>query len=127
MTNKSVATVTATGFTMIDMVFLPNYFVELPSLLICEPQRIGKLIFYINGRAIWIIHEFPEYYFSALSNDKEKQIGVPYSISWGGGSFGLKNSWHYDYQTYILYKDQDTNYINNNFFVEPDPIANLNV
>jgi len=123
ITNSSVATVTATGFTMIDIVFLPNYFVELPSLLICEPQRIGKLIFYINGRAIWIIHDFPEYYFSALSNDKEKQIGVPYSISWGGGSFGLKNSWHYDYQTYVLYKDQDTNYINNNFFVEPDPIA----
>jgi hypothetical protein len=124
VTNSSVATITGiTGFTMIDIAFLPNYFVELPSLLICEPQRLGKLIFYVNGRAIWIIHDFPEYYFSALSNDKEKQIGVPYSISWGGGSFGLKNSWHYDYQTYILYKDQDTNYINNNFFVEPDPIA----
>jgi hypothetical protein len=123
VTNQSVATVTATGFTMIDMVFLPNYFVELPSLLECEPQRTGKLIFYVNGRAIWIIHEFPEYYFSALSNDKEKQIGVPYSISWGGGSFGLKNSWHYDYQTYVLYKGQDTNYINNNFFVEADPIS----
>ena len=123
VTNQSVATVTATGFIMIDMVFLPNYFVELPSLLECEPQRTGKLIFYVNGRAIWIIHEFPEYYFSALSNDKEKQIGVPYSISWGGGSFGLKNSWHYDYQTYVLYKGQDTNYINNNFFVEADPIS----
>jgi hypothetical protein len=118
-----VATVTATGFTMIDMVFLPNYFVELPSLLECEPQRMGKLIFYINGRAIWIIHEFPEFYFNAFSNNKEKQIGVPYSISWGGGSFGLENSWHYDYQTYVLYKGQDTNYINNNFFIEPDPIT----
>jgi hypothetical protein len=123
VTNKSVATVTATGFTMIDMVFLPNYFVELPSLLECEPQRMGKLIFYINGRAIWIIHEFPEFYFNAFSNNKEKQIGVPYSISWGGGSFGLENSWHYDYQTYVLYKGQDTNYINNNFFIEPDPIT----
>ena len=123
ITNSSVATVNATGFTMIDIVFLPNYFVELPSLLICEPQRIGKLIVYVNGRAIWIIHDFPEYYFSALSDNKEKQIGVPYSISWGGGSFGLKNSWHYDYQTYVLYKGQDTNYINNNFFIEPDPIA----
>jgi hypothetical protein len=124
VTNSSVATITGvTGFTMIDIVFLPNYFVESLSLLKCEPQRMGKLIFYINGRAIWIIHEFPEFYFSALSDDKEKQIGVPYSISWGGGSFGLKNSWHYDYQTYVLYKGQDTNYINNNFFVESDPIA----
>jgi hypothetical protein len=123
VTNKSVATVTATGFTMIDIVFLPNNFFELSSLLKCEPQRMGKLIFYVNGRAIWIIHEFPEFYFSALSDNKEKEIGVPYSISWGGGSFGLKNSWHYDYQTYILYKGQDTNYVNNNFFVEPDPIA----
>lgn len=122
ITNASPAVVTSTGFTMIAISFMPNYFVELPWLLECEPQRLGKLIFYVNGRAIWVIHDFPEFYFSALNNDKEKQEGVPYSISWGGGSFGLKNSWHYDYQTYGLYTGQDTAYINDKFFVEPDPI-----
>ena len=123
ITDTSIATVTATGFTMIDIVFKPIETIDDPDIFLCASQRLGKLIIYINGRAIWIIHDFPEYYFHEFNTDKEKQIGEPYSISWGGGSFGLKHSWHYDYQTYILYNSQDTNYINNNFFVEPDPIA----
>lgn len=125
VTNTSVAKVTATGFTMIDIVFSPNIneILTTPYELKCTPQRIGKMIFYVNGRAMWIIHDFPEFYFKGFNADKELQIGEPYSISWGGGSFGLKHSWHYDYQTYVLYGGQDTNYINNNFFVEPDPIA----
>ena len=121
--NTSVAKVSATGFTMIDIVFTPNETIDDPDLFLCAPQRLGKMIFYINGRAMWIIHDFPEFYFKGFNTNKEKQIGEPYSISWGGGSFGLKHSWHYDYQTYLLYNGQDTNYINNNFFVEPDPIA----
>jgi hypothetical protein len=47
---------------------------------------------------------------------------VPYSISWGGGSFGLKHSWHYDYQTYSLYTGQNIDSINANFFIEDNPI-----
>jgi len=76
----------------------------------------------VNGRAMWIIKDFPEFYFHAFDNQKEKQLGVPYSMSWGGGSFGLKHSWHYDYQTYIIYNGQDTDYITTNFLTEPDPI-----
>jgi len=122
VTNSSPVIITATGFTMIAMVFTPDEVVSDPALLECTPQRTGKLIFYINGRAVWMIKEFPEYYFKSFANDKEKQIGVPFSISWGGGSFGLKESWHYDYQTYMIYNGQDTNYINTNFFVEDNPI-----
>ena len=120
ITNSSPAIVTATGFTIIATVFTPNEVLN-PELLECAEQRLGKLIFYVNGRAIWIIKDFPEFYFKSFNNDKEKQIGVPYSISWGGGSFGLAESWHYDYQTYIMYNGQDTDYINSKFFVEPDP------
>ena len=125
VSDTSVASVTTTGFTIIDIVFSPNIddILTTPFELECTPQRRGKMIFYINGRAIWIIHDFPEFYFKPFRTEKELQIGEPYSISWGGGSFGLKHSWHYDYQTYVLYKGQDTNYINNNFFVEPDPIS----
>jgi hypothetical protein len=125
ITNSSPATVTATGFTMIDIAFTPDGTINDPALLDCAPQRTGKLILYVNGRAVWIIHDFPEFYFHAFTNDKEKQIGVPYSISWGGGSFGLKYSYHYDYQTYGLYTGQDTAYINSNFFVEANPISTL--
>ena len=120
--NISPTPITATGWTMIAIAYTPNDIITDPDLIECAPQRSGKFLFYINGRAVWILNEFPEYFFHAIKNEREKQIGVPYSISWGGGSFGLRYSYHYDYQKYGLYTGQDTAYINNNFFVEADPI-----
>ncbi|MEI6297630.1 MAG: hypothetical protein WCO84_08420, partial [bacterium] len=111
-----------TGWTLIAIAFTPDAIITDPALLECAPQRLGTLIFYINGRSVWTLKDFPEYFFKGLKNQREKQIGVPYSISWGGGSFGLRYSYHYDYQKYELYNGQDTAYINNNFFVEADPI-----
>lgn len=123
ITNHSTSIVSTTGFTMIDIVFKPNEIILDETILDCSKRRLGKLIFYINGRSVWTIVDFPEFYFFGFSNDKEKQIGVPYSISWGGGSFGLKNSWHYDYQTYIMYNGQDSTYINDNFIVRENPLS----
>lgn len=120
----SSASITTTGFTWIALSFTPNGRIDDPDLLECAAQRTGKLVVYVNGRVKWIIKEFPEFYFKGFNNDKEKQLGVPYSISWGGGSFGLKHSWHYDYQKYILYSGQDTTFIDDNFFVEADPLPN---
>jgi len=122
VTNSSPTILNQTGFTIITMVFAPDAPVIAPRLLECAEQRLGKLIFYVNGRAVWTIKEFPEFYFKSFSNDKEKQEGVPYSISWGGGSFGLKESWHYDYQTYIIYNGQSQNYVDSKLLVEYDPI-----
>lgn len=124
VTNTSPNSINQTGFTWITITFTPNEIITDPDLLECAPQRKGKLVFYVNGRSIWIIKEFPEFYFHSFENDREKQIGVPYSISWGGGSFGLKHSWHYDYQTYIIYTGQDDNYIADKFFIQEDPIPN---
>lgn len=120
--NIAPTPITATGFTLIAIAFTPNNTITDPALMSCTPQRTGKLIFYINGRAVWILNEFPEYFFRALKNQKEKQIGVPYSISWGGGSFGLRYSYHYDFQRYGLYDGEDTQYINDNFWVQNNPI-----
>lgn len=125
VTKSSSAIITATGFTMIAMVYTPNDKIEDPELLDCAEQRTGKLVFYINGRSVWTLPEFPEFYFKSFVNDKEKQIGVSYSISWGGGSFGLKHSWHYDKQTYSLYTGQDTAYINNKFIIIENPISKI--
>ena len=118
--NTSEVTITHTGFTLISTTYTPNYDLLTKKDLKCEPQRLGTLIFYVNGRLFWKIKDFPEFFFRELINDKEKQIGVPYSISWGGGSFGLKNSWHYNKQTYIIYDGQITQYINSNFVVDDD-------
>ena len=123
ITNTSPSPINiTTGLTVIDISFTPNEIITDADKLECAERRLGKLIFYVNGRAVWIVKEFPEYYFKGFANDKEKQLGVPYSISWGGGSFGLAESWHYDYQTYVLYNGQDTVYINDKFVVEADPI-----
>ena len=127
ITNSSPTTITATGFTVIDIAFTPSSIITDPALINCAKQRTGKMIFYVNGRAVWIINNFPEFYFHPFNNQKEKQIGVPYSISWGGGSFGLKHSWHYDYQTYNIYSGQSNSYINSNFIVEENnvPVTDL--
>ncbi len=117
VTNISPATITNTGFTIISISFLPNDIITDPDILECAEQRKGKLTFFINGRSIWTIKEFPEFYCKAFNNDKEKQEGVPYSISWGGGSQGLGCSYHYDFQTYGLYTGQDDIYISDNFVV----------
>lgn len=123
-TNQSSTIINNTGFTLISICYIPYEIINDKDKLECAPRRLGKLIFYINGRSIWTIKDFPEYYFRPIINDKEKQIGAPYSISWGGGSFGLKNSWHYDYQTYCLYTGQTTPYINNNYIIQNNPLIN---
>jgi len=106
--------ITTTGFTIISVVYTPYTKINDANLIDCAKQRMGDLKFYINGRNVWTLTNFPEFYFRAITNDKEKQIGVPYSISWGGGSFGLEHSWHYDNQTYSLYTGQNDEYVNLN-------------
>lgn len=118
--NTSEEIINQTGFTLISITYTPNYNLLTEKELKCEPQRLGTLIFYVNGRLFWRVKDFPEFFFRKLINDKEKQISLPYSISWGGGSFGLKHSWHYDKQKYILYDGQITDYIDNNFVVKDE-------
>ena len=44
---------------------------------------------YINGRIFFIVDNFEEIIPRQLDTIKEKQIGVPFNISWGGGTQGL--------------------------------------
>jgi len=122
--NESTYPIKRIGWTIIDIVYKPyDYIVDFDNTIYnCYPRRKGDLIFYINGRIFWKIKEFDEFYFTGINNDKEKQLGVPYNITWGGGSFGLKNSWHYDNKRYFIYSGDNTSYISNNFFIQDDPI-----
>ena len=54
--------------------------------------RKGRLKFYINGKLFWTIEDFEELIPRALNTDKEKQVGVPFNISWGGGTQGLREN-----------------------------------
>ena len=54
--------------------------------------RLGKLKFFVNGKLFMTIEDFEEIIPRELNEVKEKQIGVPFNISWGGGTFGLRES-----------------------------------
>ena len=111
-----------TGWTFITQTFTPDVIITDPEELKCLPRRKGTLRFYVNGRQFWKINDFDEYYFSDFKNNDEKIIGVPYNISWGGGSFGLKHSWHYDIETYNLYSGETQVYIDDSFVVKENPL-----
>jgi hypothetical protein len=123
--NSSPNTINAINWATISVVFSPNSKIVNLDIIECAPRRTGKLIFYINGRSHWIINDFPEFYFYEIKTNKNLQIGVPYSISWGGGSFGLKHSWHYDLQKYSLFTNQDNDYLISNFITESDPFPSI--
>ncbi len=54
--------------------------------------RKGKLIFYVNGMKHFTVDDFEEVIPRQLDTHKEKQQGVPFNISWGGGTQGLMES-----------------------------------
>ena len=54
-----------------------------------KPLRNGTLYFYVNGRPVLTVENFEEIIPRPLNTQKQKQVGVPYNISWGGGSQGL--------------------------------------
>jgi len=57
-----------------------------------KDKRKGLLKIYINGYLFMVIEDFEEIIPHELNTEKEKQIGVPYNISFGGGSIGLRES-----------------------------------
>ena len=80
---------TNTGATPPQQVDLVN----LNSAWLDEKKyRKGRLKIYINGVIFFTIEDFEEIIPRGLNTDKEKQIGVPFNMSWGGGTQGLKEN-----------------------------------
>lgn len=123
-TNVSVHQIPHTGWTIIDIVFKPYEIITDRSVLDCADSRTGDFIVYVNGRRFWKIEDFDEYYFKGFKTQREKQLGVPYNISWGGGSFGLKNSYHYDLHQYNLLNKTSISSIATGFTFTTDPFWN---
>lgn len=57
-----------------------------------KKHRMGRLKFYVNGKLFYTIEDFEEIIPRGLNTRKERQIGVPYNISIGGGTQGLRES-----------------------------------
>lgn len=117
--NKSPYELKITGSTLISVVFTPYYDIKKKNMD-CAKTRHGDLEFYVNGMFFWGVSDFPEPRFYKLNNDKTKQIGVPFSISWGGGSFGLKHSYHFDNKIRFLYGEESPE-PSNDFTVKDNP------
>lgn len=56
-----------------------------------------KLMFYVNGKLKYISKELPRIELRELDDLYEKQEGVPYNISIGGGTQGLAETIQYNY------------------------------
>jgi hypothetical protein len=52
----------------------------------------GTLRFWINGRVVYRVNDFIGLQLRALDEWSDKQLGVPFNISWGGGTQGLIES-----------------------------------
>jgi hypothetical protein len=53
------------------------------------PRRLGSLDIFVNGFLKWTVDNFDEFLFKELDEYREKQEGVPFNYSWGGGTQGL--------------------------------------
>jgi hypothetical protein len=51
--------------------------------------RTGALTIFVNGRPVLTDTEFEEIIPRRLNTEKQKQVAVPFNISWGGGTQGL--------------------------------------
>ena len=60
--------------------------------LIDKKLRSGRLKIYINGKIFHTFEDFEELIPRALNTDKERQVGVPFNVSWGGGTQGLREN-----------------------------------
>jgi hypothetical protein len=57
-----------------------------------QKYRLGTLKFYVNGKLFLVTENFEEIIPRLLNVEKEKQIGVGYNISVGGGTQGLHDN-----------------------------------
>ena len=61
-----------------------------------NPARKGKLKFYLNSNLIFTSKTLNEFIGKRLDDWMEKQLGVPYNVSIGGGTQGLIESMTFD-------------------------------
>jgi hypothetical protein len=89
--------VTSDQWEHITVKWINNDYYEGCDLINQGPRR-GKLKFYVNSNLIFVSQELDEFIAKRLDDLIEKQIGVPYNISVGGGTQGLLESMTFDGQ-----------------------------
>lgn len=85
----SANNITHDEWVNISFSYKPCDIITDPDLLACAAQRSGTLSIFVNGLVFHEFKDFPEFIFKPMQTEPSKQIGVPYNISWGGGTLGL--------------------------------------
>jgi hypothetical protein len=87
-------TVSVNEWTHVAVTYIPDnvLYHDCVNTIYPDPDRNGKLVFYINGRRAGIQENVREQVFRALRENKDKQQGVPFNMSVGGGTQGLAES-----------------------------------
>lgn len=67
--------------------------------------RLGTMKFYVNGKLFMVAENFEEIIPRLLNTEKEKQIGVGYNISLGGGTQGLHDNLTFNHSCPELIED----------------------
>jgi hypothetical protein len=83
-------TVESNQWSYVVIKFVADYKSDC-DLKITKPRK-GKLLFYINAKLKYVVNNFDEFVARRLNEYKDKQIGVPFNFSLGGGSQGLVES-----------------------------------
>lgn len=68
-----------------------------------SPDDTMKILIYVDGKLVYMSKELPMFNFKALADYSEKQEGVPYNISIGGGTQGLCDVVYLNYLKYPEY------------------------
>lgn len=83
--------------------------------LIEKKDRMGVLKIFVNGMKFFEIPDFEEIIPRPLNTRKERQVGVPFNISVGGGTQGLHEN--------LIFSGCPTN-LTNNYIQDPELIPN---
>jgi hypothetical protein len=78
------------GWKIITITYMPEGVVQR-NLSHCTPRRRGELCIYVNGLPYLTVSNFEEPMFRGYSSESDSSLGLPFSMSIGGGSFGLKH------------------------------------
>lgn len=67
------------------------------TVLTSSTQKM-RIYIYVNGKLVFVSKELPTFNFRELNDTPDKQEGVPFNISVGGGTQGLSDVIYYDFR-----------------------------
>lgn len=68
------------------------------NTVVTDASQKIQIYIYVNGKLVFVSKELPTFNFRELNDTPDKQEGVPFNISVGGGTQGLSDVIYYDFR-----------------------------